>query len=156
MLVNGTHVRHIMWLRHKKWRLWEDIEMHNVSGLLQRRSSVWNMGVYSLSGRTSYRKILWSLETARLGVIMIVSLWNLTSISAALLPRCLSNFTAIANVSTRISQLRDFTRSCSKTTVRLVNRGAGDNRTVAKTIPPRDQTPMTEQHRCSRVSRSPC
>ena len=40
-------------------------------------------GVYSLSGKTSYRQISWSLEATRLAVIMIVSLWNLTSISAA-------------------------------------------------------------------------
>ena len=35
-------------------------------------------GLYSLSGKTSYRQISWSLEAARLGVIMIVSLSNLT------------------------------------------------------------------------------
>ena len=38
------------------------------------------LGLYSLSGKTSYRQISWSLEAARLGVIMIVSLWNLTGI----------------------------------------------------------------------------
>ena len=54
-------------------------------------------GLYSLSGKTSYRQISWSLEAARLGVIMIVSLWNLAGISAAL-PRCLSNFRAIWKV----------------------------------------------------------
>ena len=42
-------------------------------------------GLYQISGRTSYRKIKGSLEIARLGVVMIVSLWNLTGISAALL-----------------------------------------------------------------------
>ena len=36
-----------------------------------------------------------SLEAARSGVIMIVSLWNLTGSTAAVLPRCLSNFSAI-------------------------------------------------------------
>ena len=45
--------------------------------------------------KTSYRKISWSLEVARLDVVMFVSLWNMTSISAALLPRCLSNFKAM-------------------------------------------------------------
>ena len=34
-------------------------------------------GFYSLSGKTSYRQNPWSLEAARLHVIMIVSLWNL-------------------------------------------------------------------------------
>ena len=56
---------------------------------------------------------------------MIVSLWNLTGISAALLLRSLSNFRAIGKVWTRISRLWDFTRSCCKTPVRLVNRSLG-------------------------------
>ena len=55
-------------------------------------------GLYSLSGKTSYRQISRSLEAARLGVIMIVSFWNLTGIPAALLPRCLSNYRAIGKV----------------------------------------------------------
>ena len=55
-------------------------------------------GLYSLSGKTSYRQISRSLEVARLGVTIIVSLWNLTGIAAALLPRCLSNFRAIGKV----------------------------------------------------------
>ena len=40
--------------------------------------------LYSLSGKTSYRQISWSLEAARLDVAMVVSLWNLTGTSAAL------------------------------------------------------------------------
>ena len=88
-------------------------------------------GLYSLSGKTSYRQISWSLEAGRLGVIMIVSRWNLTCISAALLPRCLLNFRAIAKVQTRISRLRGFTRPCGKTAYRLVNRGPGDMPTVS-------------------------
>ena len=55
-------------------------------------------GLYSLSGKTSYRQISWSLEAARLGVIIIAPLWNLTGTSAALLPRGLSNFRAIGKV----------------------------------------------------------
>ena len=55
-------------------------------------------GIYSPSGKTSYRQIWWKLEAARLHVIMIVSLWNLTGISAALLPRSLSNVRAIGKV----------------------------------------------------------
>ena len=38
----------------------------------------------------SIHQISRSVEAARLDVIIIVSLWNLTGISAALLPRCLS------------------------------------------------------------------
>ena len=44
-----------------------------------------SLDVYSLSGETSCRQISWSLEAARLGVIMIVLLWDLTGISVALL-----------------------------------------------------------------------
>ena len=57
----------------------------------------WFSNLYSPSGKTSYRQIR-SLEAARLDIIMIISLWNLTGISAAPLPRCLSNFKAIGKV----------------------------------------------------------
>ena len=56
----------------------------------------WDLGLYSLSDKTSCRQITWSLEAARLGVIMVVSLWNLTGTSAAALS--LSNFRAIGKV----------------------------------------------------------
>ena len=49
------------------------------------------LGLYSLSGWTSYRKISWILEAVRFGFKFPQSLWNLTGTSAAL-PRCLSNF----------------------------------------------------------------
>ena len=76
-------------------------------------------GIYSLSGRTSYRNTSWSLQVT----IMVVSLWNSTGISTALLLRWLSNFRVIGKVLTRISRLRDFMRSCGKTSYRLVHRG---------------------------------
>ena len=41
-----------------------------------------SLGLYSLSGKTSYHQISWRLEFARLDVIKTVSLWNLTGISA--------------------------------------------------------------------------
>ena len=41
------------------------------------------------SGKTSNRQISWSVEPAGLGVMMIVSHWNLAGIPTALLPRCL-------------------------------------------------------------------
>ena len=64
-----------------------------------------------LSGKTSYRQISWSFEAKRSEVLMSVSLWSLTGISASLLPMCQSKFTAIGKVETRISRLRDFIRS---------------------------------------------
>ena len=86
-------------------------------------AAVINQGLYSLSGKTSYRQISWSLEAARLDVSIVVSLWNLTGTSAAVLPRYLPNFRAIGKIQTRISRLRDFTRSCGKTSYRFMNRG---------------------------------
>ena len=62
---------------------------------------------------------------------MIASLSILTGMSAALLLRCLSNFRAIGKVYGRISRLRDFTRSCGKTSYRLVNKGPGSCITTA-------------------------
>ena len=82
-----------------------------------------NLGLYSLSGKTSYRKISWSLEAARFGIKLFQLLWNLAGTSAALLPRCLSNFRAIRPLQHQISRLRDFTRFGGKTSYRLVNRG---------------------------------
>ena len=85
--------------------------------------STWTLGLYSLSGRTSYRTISWSLEAARLGVIMIVSLWNLTGISAALLPRrCLSNLTAIGKCKTETRGC-EFSRDLVVRHVCLIYRG---------------------------------
>ena len=79
--------------------------------------------LYSLSGKTSYRKISWSIEAARFGFKLFQSLWNLAGTSAALLPRCLSNFRAIQPLQHPISRLRHFTRFGGKTSYRLVNRG---------------------------------
>ena len=83
------------------------------------------LGLYSLSGKTSYRKISWSFEAARFGFKLFQSLWNLAGTSAALLPMCLSNFRAIRPLQHPISWLRGFTRFGGKTSYRLVNRGPG-------------------------------
>ena len=55
-------------------------------------------GLYSLSGKMSCRQISWCLEAKRLDVIIIISLWNLTGISAVLLWKCLSNVGVIRKV----------------------------------------------------------
>ena len=68
------------------------------------------LGLYSLSGRTSYRKISWSLEATRFGFILFQSFWNLTGPSAAVLPRCLSNFRAIRWSNLATSRLREIWR----------------------------------------------
>ena len=73
-----------------------------------QRSTQQSMGVvglYSLSSKTSYRKISWSLEAARFVFRLFQSLWNLTTISTAM--------------------LRDFARFGGKTSYRSVNRGPG-------------------------------
>ena len=90
--------------------------------------SMWplSQGLYSLSGKTSYRKISWNLEAARFGFKLFQLLLNWTGTSAALLPRCQSNFRAIRPLQHPIPRLRDFTRFGGKTSYRLVNRGPED------------------------------
>ena len=51
-----------------------------------------------LQGKTSHRQISWILEALRLNVIMIVSLWQLTGNSVALLLWCLANCRSIGRV----------------------------------------------------------
>ena len=99
------------------------------------RSTIPAQGLYSLSGKTSYRKILGSLEAARFGFKLFQSLWNLAGISAALLPRCLSNFRAMRPLQHPISRLREFTRFSGKTSYRLVNRGPVSNTNAHSPLP---------------------
>ena len=80
----------IKYLKHRQpWR-W-----HN-----SRNIPASNLRLYSLSGKTSYRKISWSLEAARFGFKLFQSQHP-------------------------ISRLRGFTRFGGKTSYRLVNRGPG-------------------------------
>ena len=65
----------------------------------------------------SYHKILWGLEAARLIVWIIILPWNLTGTSAAMLPRYLSNFRAIAQFWIQILRLQDLTKSYIKTSI---------------------------------------
>ena len=95
-----------------------------------------DQGLYSLNGKTSYRKISWSLEAVRFRFKLLQSLWNLAGTSAALLPRCLSNFRAIRPLQHPISRLRDFTRFSGKTSYRLVNRGPEWYGYIRDTDPP--------------------
>ena len=78
---------------------------------------IFYLGLHSLSGKTSYHQISWSLEAARFGFKLFQSLWNLAGTSAALLPRCLSNLRAIRPLEHPISRLRDFTRFGGKTSL---------------------------------------
>ena len=81
------------------------------------------LGLYLLSGRTSYRKISWSFEAAGFRFRFIQSLWNLTGTSAAALSKRLSNVQVVRLLKHPISPLRDITRVGGKTSYRLVNRG---------------------------------
>ena len=73
-------------------------------------------GLYSLRGRTSYRKVSRSLEPTRFGL----NIYNRSDIRQ--LPSCLPNFRAMLSILHPISQLLDFARFCDKTSIRLVNR----------------------------------
>ena len=105
----------------KRLHDYNDLTLSQAISPMRFNSSM--QGLYSLSGKTSYRKISWSLEAARFGFKLFQSLWNLAGTSAALLPRCLSNFRAIRPLEHPISRLRDLTRFGGKTSYRLVNRG---------------------------------
>ena len=83
----------------------------------------WSSVPVSISKKTSYHKISWSLEVVRLIVWFIESLWILTSTSAALLPICLSNFRAIMQFYIQISQLKDFARSYNKMSYQILKQG---------------------------------
>ena len=58
--------------------LYTDLDHIQIRGYVTTRA----LGIYSLRGETSYRQISRSLETASLGVVMIVSLWKLTGIGS--------------------------------------------------------------------------
>ena len=109
--------------RNMKWKNETSNKINKIKQNKYKQQTTFLM-IYSLSGKTSYHQISWSLEAARLD-IMSVSLWNLTDIVAELLLGPLSNCRAIGKVQTRISRLRDFTRPCDKTPARLVNRALG-------------------------------
>ena len=65
------------------------------------------------------------LEAARLVDEIIISIWNLTGASAALLPMSLSNFKAITHFLIQISRLRPSVRSYNKTSFRILKQGPG-------------------------------
>ena len=108
----------------RTWISWIDLFITLMPRKRVRSHGPCRLDLYSLSGRTSYRKISWSLEAARLGFRLFQSFWNLTNTSAAALPRSLSNFRAIRSLYHPIAQHRGFARFGDKTSVCLVNCGA--------------------------------
>ena len=99
--------------------------IYSLAGIIESNHLLSNHGLCSLTGETSYRQISWSIEAVRSDVIMIASLWDLTGISTEPLPSSLPTVRVFGDVKTRIWRLRIFTRSCGKTSYRLVNRGHG-------------------------------
>ena len=73
------------------------------------------LGPISISDKASYCNISQSIETARFLFRIIRSLWNLTGTSAAVLPKCLSNFNDNLNY-----QSRSFETSRDLTIRRLI------------------------------------
>ena len=76
------------------------------TSLCQKFDLIYIRGLNSLSRRTSYRKISWSLQGTRFEFKLIESFWNLTSPSTAPLSRCLSNFRPIQSLELPISQFQ--------------------------------------------------
>ena len=59
---------------------WNNNEMYVSAAINIMQPLKQPQGLYSPSGKASYRQILWRLKAARLAVIMIVLLSNLTGI----------------------------------------------------------------------------
>ena len=78
-----------------------------VVSLCQEQTCCCEQGPVSISDKTSYCKILQNLEVARFVFRIVQSLWNLTSTSAVVLPKCLSNFKGIRKPKLPISRPRD-------------------------------------------------
>ena len=94
-----------------------------VDHITRRYRSTWrykDQGPVSISDKTSYHKILQSLEAATFVLILLRSFWYLTDTSATMLPMCLSNFKAMRQFKLPISRLRDFTRSYDKTSYSIL------------------------------------
>ena len=108
----GRDEKHLMCLRSEFYGMSESYDLY-----LKCTIIIWSSIHWAVKSLMKFR----SRET---DVIIIVLLWNLTVIMTALLPMCLWKFKAIGKISTStwISQLRGFTKSCVKTSYRLVNR----------------------------------
>ena len=120
------------WNYHKKYDFCKYTNFERISGraceMLVKQPTgnlPCSQGPVSISEKTSYRKILQSLEAARFVFRIVRSLWNLTGTLAALLLMCLSNFKAIRRFKVPISRLRDFTSSYDKTSFQILRRGQG-------------------------------
>ena len=82
---SGFDYQHFMNKRH--WKALSAVVFRRIGAKSMNPAS--HLGLYSLSGRTSYRKISWSLAATRFGFRLFQSLCNLTNTLAAALPRCL-------------------------------------------------------------------
>ena len=91
--------------------------------LLSIVSPTINLGIYSFRDNESFHQILWNLEATRYRFKVVQFFWNLTGVSAALLPRHLSDIRAMQWFQQPISQLPVFAKSHVKKSYRLVNKG---------------------------------
>ena len=101
----------------------------------------------SLFSKRYVTKFQSGLEAARLDVIMVVSLWNLTGTLAALLPRW---FKTIGSLKPSLTA-RNFTKSFGKMSVRLVNKSPESlaiEQYVIKKIFFYYKTPVNRQPNC--------
>ena len=97
-------------------------------GLLQISTSPFRFQKLSVSflflAQYLIQCVFWrSFEVAWFCIKHFQAHWNLTSTSAVALSRCLPNFKVIQSIWHPNLRLRDFKRSCGKTSVRLGNRG---------------------------------
>ena len=78
---------------HFKWRY--PVQNGDTKSLISRYNDGKIQNTVSISDKTSYRKISWSIDAAWFVFKIVRSLWKLTGTSATLLPTRLSNFTAL-------------------------------------------------------------
>ena len=84
---------HLTFLVKEKW--FSPISVVKFVSMLFDLEVTGYLWLYSLSEMTFDHEILRCLKATRLGVKMIISLWDLTGILAAVLSICLSNFKVI-------------------------------------------------------------
>ena len=105
-------------------KIWHDINWHQLARWQHRQpcsimlytipKNTNEQGRESLNSKTSYNQILSSLDAVKIDIITFVLVWNLTCISAVLLPRCLLNFKAIRALKSFYAGSRFYEIWCSE------------------------------------------
>ena len=91
----GTYFPGALYILPKVLSIWAEVGHFAPVLLIIQLLRIRSQSLCSLSGKTSYHKCSWSIESARFMFILFQSLWYQTGTSATALPRCLSTLRAI-------------------------------------------------------------